>query len=93
LFLERKMSDVQVNVIVDGKTVFVHGASGTPDATSCALFGLHAAVSHFEAVKAVSVPQPPPNLLYPAASLLAQQAVNAGTQPAGSQSPPKGPSL
>lgn len=50
------MPDIQVNVNVDGKTVFVHGVAGTPDATSAVCNALRAATAHFEALRTPPAP-------------------------------------
>jgi hypothetical protein len=45
------MPDVQVNVNVDGRTVFVHGANGAVDPIGFAIASLQMAAAHFQAIK------------------------------------------
>jgi hypothetical protein len=76
------MSDVNVSVNVDGKTVFVHGVAGSPDACIAAVTGLQAGLDHFRAINAQSAP--------PAAG----QSVQAGNLSYGQNAlNQKGPSL
>ena len=57
------MSDVSVNVMVDGKTVFAHGAVNAPNAYVSALGALRLAVQHFQDTLASRMPpQRPPSL-------------------------------
>jgi hypothetical protein len=49
------MADVNVSVNVDGKTVFVCGASSAPDVIRAAMDGINAALWHFQRIdKAIS---------------------------------------
>ena len=54
------MPDVNLTVMVDGKTVFAHGAIGAPEPYTPVLAGLMAATAHFQAVARAAM-IPPPN--------------------------------
>jgi hypothetical protein len=54
------MPDVNVSVMIDGKTVFMHGAAGSPDPVGCVQTALTSALGHFQAVRAATPPVLPP---------------------------------
>jgi hypothetical protein len=54
------MSDVSVTVMIDGRTIFMHGVSGSPDPTNAIISGLTAAGMHFHTVAALANQPAPP---------------------------------